>query len=342
MNLLETHPLIDKIDDCIDKLSSTQLSSILPKCEVIALELKDYDSWLFLRLHSSNILKQDNSDMEDAKNSFIKFCLDIEMTNEEIKKRYAKVFLLHTKSRTIEEDKIQTIPAYEIENFISQQTAHIETLNLPEGMAEIDVYYEHHTHRNAKVKLLDNLRDLNTYYGQIKKSVLSILVDLRQKATALSATLMNKPNHSQDIRRIFDRFHQVVKQLRSRHNDRSTLDVEDEYDVQDLLHSLLRLHFEDIRPEEWTPSYAGGSSRMDFLIKSEKVAIEVKRTRKGLNDRLLGEQLIVDVDKYKTHPDCEKLFCFVYDPEGLLGNPAGITNDLNAAHSGFVEVIIRP
>jgi len=144
------------------------------------------------------------------------------------------------------------------------------------------------------------------------------------------------------LNRIFSRFHQIAKQLRSRHDDRPTLDVEDEYDVQDLLHAVLRLYFDDIRPEEWTPSYAGGSSRMDFLLKNEKIVIEVKKIRKGLNDKALGEQLIVDIEKYKNHPDCNHLICFVYDPEGKLGNPTGIENDLNSVHNGFVEVIIKP
>jgi hypothetical protein len=49
-----------------------------------------------------------------------------------------------------------------------------------------------------------------------------------------------------------------------RHDGRPTLGVGDEYDVQDLLHALLRLFFDDIRPEERTPSYAGESTRMDF------------------------------------------------------------------------------
>ena len=38
-----------------------------------------------------------------------------------------------------------------------------------------------------------------------------------------------------------------------------------EYDVQDLLHALLRPWVQDVRPEEYTPSYAGKSTRMDFL-----------------------------------------------------------------------------
>lgn len=142
---------------------------------------------------------------------------------------------------------------------------------------------------------------------------------------------------------IFSKFHSVVRQLRSRHNGRSTLDVEDEYDVQDLLHALLRLHCDDIRDEEWAPSYAGGASRMDFLLKEEKIVVEVKKTRKGLTDKELGKQLIEDMEKYRAHPDCLKLICFVYDPEGYITNPKGIQNDLNRRNNDFeVVVVIEP
>jgi hypothetical protein len=65
---------------------------------------------------------------------------------------------------------------------------------------------------------------------------------------------------------VCDRFHSIARQLAQRREDRTTLEIEDEYDVQDLLHALLRLYFDDIRPEEWTPSYGGASSRMDFLL----------------------------------------------------------------------------
>jgi hypothetical protein len=142
---------------------------------------------------------------------------------------------------------------------------------------------------------------------------------------------------------LFARFHLVARQLRERHDGRGTLDVEDEYDTQDLVHSLLHLNFDDIRPEEWTPSYAGGSSRMDFLLKQEKFVIEVKKTRKGLGARELGEQLIIDIQKYKNHPDCKSLICFVYDPEGRIANPRGVENDLKKDTEGLkVRVLITP
>ncbi len=56
-----------------------------------------------------------------------------------------------------------------------------------------------------------------------------------------------------------------------------------------LLHALLLLYFDDIRAEAWTPSYAGKSARMDFLLKNEGVVIEVKKTRLGLTDKELGD-----------------------------------------------------
>jgi hypothetical protein len=139
------------------------------------------------------------------------------------------------------------------------------------------------------------------------------------------------------------RFHLVASQLRSRHDDRATLTIEDEYDAQDLFHSLLKLHFDDVRAEEWTPSYAGGSSRVDFLLKDEQIIVELKKTRASLRDRNIGEQLIIDVTRYRSHPDCRALVCFVYDPEGRVGNPVGLERDLESTSTNLkVRVIVAP
>lgn len=145
------------------------------------------------------------------------------------------------------------------------------------------------------------------------------------------------------IDRICDRFHLVVRQLRSRHANRTTLSVEDEYDVQDLLHSLLFVEFEDIRAEEWTPSYAGGSARMDFLLKQESIVMEVKKTRSTLGAKEVGDQLLIDIGRYQSHPDCQTLVCFVYDPEGRIANPRGLEADLTKKVNEMdVRVFIRP
>jgi hypothetical protein len=142
---------------------------------------------------------------------------------------------------------------------------------------------------------------------------------------------------------ICNNFHKVVKQLRSRHAQRPTLDVNDEYDVQDLLHSLLHLHFADIRAEECTPSNAAQCTRIDFLLKNENIVIEVKKTRKGLTAKEVSSELIEDIHRYQSHPDCKTLICFVYDPEERVVNPRGIEKDLNTNTEDFhVHVLIRP
>ncbi len=52
---------------------------------------------------------------------------------------------------------------------------------------------------------------------------------------------------------------------------------------------------------------------------------------------------MVDIQKYKQHPDCRTLVCFVYDPEGRIANPRGIENDLSGDKEGLtVRVIIAP
>lgn len=152
-------------------------------------------------------------------------------------------------------------------------------------------------------------------------------------------------NYSQVfLQNVFDNFHNFYTQLRNRHASRSGIIIQDEYDVQDLLHAILKLNFRDVRDEEYTPSYAGSSSRMDFLLKNENIVIEVKKTRDRLAGKEVGEQLILNVNHYRNHPNCSILKCFVYDPENRIGNPRGLEDDINKLSDDImtVELYIRP
>ena len=145
------------------------------------------------------------------------------------------------------------------------------------------------------------------------------------------------------VRTICDRFPIAANALTQRHDDRDTISMTDEYDVQDFMGALLKLHFTDVRPEEWTPSYAGNASRMDFLLKPEQIVVETKMTRKGLDQREIVNQLAVDILRYKAHQDCKTLVCFVYDPTGKCENPSALENDLTKDHGNLnVVVIVRP
>jgi hypothetical protein len=117
----------------------------------------------------------------------------------------------------------------------------------------------------------------------------------------------------------------------------------DEYDVQDLVGAILALDFDDVRREEWTPSYAGGASRVDFLLKAEQIVVEVKMTRAGLTDRRLGEELVIDIARYRVHPDSRTLVCLVFDPSHYIRNPAGLVRDLeDLGDPPWVRVLVTP
>ena len=82
---------------------------------------------------------------------------------------------------------------------------------------------------------------------------------------------------------------------------------------------------------------------MDFLLPQIETVIETKMMRPSLSTRQLGEQLIVDIAKYKSHPGCRTLFCLIYDPDGRISNPRGVENDLNTQDPNLVtHVIIVP
>lgn len=143
---------------------------------------------------------------------------------------------------------------------------------------------------------------------------------------------------------IFNNFQRFVNQLkRNRHNKRENF-VNDEYDVQDLLHAVLKLHFDDVRPEVWTPQYAGSSNRMDFFINDSQTAIEVKYSKNNHIEKQIGDELLIDLTKYSEYPNCKSLYCFIYDPGYCISNPKGLENDLNnkSTDSFKVKVFVRP
>ncbi|HTA28315.1 MAG TPA: hypothetical protein VK809_11030 [Bacteroidia bacterium] len=135
-------------------------------------------------------------------------------------------------------------------------------------------------------------------------------------------------NPIKSIERIFKNFHKVAMALRERREDNATLTINNEYDVQDLLHSLLQLYFEDVRKEEGNISDAGSNTRLDFLLKNENIAIEVKMTRENLKDKKICDELIVDIARYKEHKNCKTLVIFIYDKGYYLRNRGGVIRDL--------------
>jgi hypothetical protein len=155
-----------------------------------------------------------------------------------------------------------------------------------------------------------------------------------------SSKKKKQPPGLDTVHNLVNRFHVVATQLKRRYNNRETLRIDDEHDVQDLLHVLLKINFDDIRPEEYAPSKAGAASRLDFLLKNERIVVEAKMASNSLTDKKIGEQLIVDIERYKAHPDCDKLVCFVYDPDSHIRNPIGLEKDLGRKEEKLEVIVV--
>lgn len=132
--------------------------------------------------------------------------------------------------------------------------------------------------------------------------------------------------------------------LAQRRKDVPSLSFDSEYDIQDLLHAMLRPWVADIRLEEYTPSYAGTSTRMDFLLPKYNIVIETKRVRDKSLAKKIGDELIIDIEHYRRHPECDNLWCVVYDPNRLIVNPNGLKSDLDGGRStpdGHVNICVH-
>jgi REase_DpnII-MboI len=169
-----------------------------------------------------------------------------------------------------------------------------------------------------------------------------VATDQAEPGPAATSSTPSKPGKVEELLEVIVRgLRRAMHPLTHRRKGTQPLSFGSEYDVQDLLHALLRPWVSDIRPEEFTPSYAGSSTRMDFLLPAYKLVIETKIVRDRSHAKRLGDELIIDIEHYRRHPQCTSLWCVVYDPDSLIPNAGGLKADLQgprATPDGSVNV----
>jgi hypothetical protein len=132
------------------------------------------------------------------------------------------------------------------------------------------------------------------------------------------------PLVAEDLHRLMQmvrRLPLAARQLRDRHEGRSTLIVQDIFDLQDLLRCVLHLHFDNVRQQSRTPSYAS-HTRTDFEVGDVgRIALTVKLVTADVAEHQLMAQLEEDAAHYERQgrPPC--LLCVLYDPGQLLPRP---------------------
>lgn len=223
-----------------------------------------------------------------------------------------------------------------------------EDLRIPEGFATPQAFVHAAT---GFSNLLDNhaarVEELNTLTGGHWYSELSYAYrvctktrDAINHALSLADVTVEAPPLKRLVK-ILGRLPTVSRVIAKdkRREKRDTLEITDEYDVQDLMNGVLHLEFDDIRPEVWVPSYAGTNSRTDFLLPDEGIIIEAKHTKNGSAQKTVVEELTIDIARYKTYPNVNHLVCAIWDTGHHLKNPAALS-DLEKHNPGFVTVVV--
>lgn len=142
---------------------------------------------------------------------------------------------------------------------------------------------------------------------------LVILEDIEKKA--MSIKFMNLSS-IEVVRKVLNNFSNSIKRITTdRYHNRDGIKIKDEYDVQDILFSLLKGYFLDLQRENPLLKQAGLSSRIDLHIPSEDIMIEVKMIKEtDKNHKKYISQLKEDIVNYSSDNNLKHLVFFTYDP----------------------------
>ena len=142
------------------------------------------------------------------------------------------------------------------------------------------------------------------------------------------------------VQRILDRFGEVARYLDGRGRERPPLKMEDEYDVQYLLHGLLGTYFDDIRAETSTDRHSAVNPRIDFLLEQHAIGIEVKRASDSMTPKRIRSELAEDKEQYRKDSNIETLFCFIYDPDSQFKNPMEFETDFASSTDNLTTKLV--
>ncbi|MDR0767098.1 MAG: hypothetical protein LBE57_01425 [Methanosarcinales archaeon] len=204
----------------------------------------------------------------------------------------------------------------------------------------LSVYYPEETITEEFFSLINSRKCQNQHtYDRVRGKLISLIKFPPQQKPEPERL----PDKKDILLSILIHFDKYAKQLQTRRNNKPPYEFYDEADIQDSLHAILRLFFSDIRAEDFVPEHAGGKSRVDFFIPEIQSIIEVKYAKETSRDKEIGDQLLIDINRYSKRTECKNLFLFIFDPLKVLRNSAGLVSDLERSESKMkIKVVISP
>lgn len=131
------------------------------------------------------------------------------------------------------------------------------------------------------------------------------------------------------LREVLDGLPESVHYLQNRRSGRPAFMIETEFDVQDLLFTIVKPIFPDAVLEDYTTKHAGLSKRIDIVLRAISTVVEVKAVRNLGHAQRVADELKIDIESYHSHPHCKSLVAVVWDERRHIHDRRAFEKDLS-------------
>jgi hypothetical protein len=175
------------------------------------------------------------------------------------------------------------------------------------------------------------------------RSVASALGGLSQLASTVSTSGAVPPPGIDPVLLGLREFDACVRYLNTRRSAGAIINIESEADVQDVLYLLLRPWVVDLVFESPADKSGNRYAIKDFSSAAGRFVVDAKYIRNEEHGRLISRELHDDIEMYRTHPRCDDLIFFVYDPNGLIPDQRALREaiEVDRAYGPGGEKLLR-
>lgn len=113
-------------------------------------------------------------------------------------------------------------------------------------------------------------------------------------------------------------FDACTRYLSTRRSQGAVINIESEADVQDVLYLILRPWIVDLTYESPADKFANRYVIKDFASAAGRCVVDTKFIRDKAHGQAISKELYDDIENYRSHPRCDHLIFFLYDPNGLI------------------------
>ncbi len=112
----------------------------------------------------------------------------------------------------------------------------------------------------------------------------------------------------------------VIGKWKHRRQGKDTVEIKDEYDIQDFLYAMLRGAFPTLQYENPTKKTGLTSNIADFTIEDLGLFLEVKYIANQQGAKRAQKECKEDIISYGKQDTCNKIIFFIYDPNKCIAN----------------------